>query len=1199
MPVECDFDKTVVRLKDSSLCSSLTEKDTTTSKEKIDLKSEFPCDQHLTNSNILSSKDFNALVEIRDIKDAIPISRIESDPPYHIGSHLLSRTNIDSNDGSIGIEKNKDKPNYKTVEENNKIFIDSAIDIKDGITQSNQINSLEKSQSSLDKNSLELFNDELIFKSFVDHCSISDHKETVSENSSVDGILSEKSKFRPFSRDFNLEIESERKFPTNVIAASSLEKVSDQDTLFMHLKSHNLTSTSNLMPTSMNSTFINNTYTFEPQKHSNFPTSSISYENDTVLNPLQVQKAIEQNFTGLIDSSDSSVLLDVKRPGNNSSSMAEKSESLSINLENFKTKSSFPINKWFYCDPQGQTQGPFSDQEMYDWYNEKYFSPELLVKRANDADFIKLGDLIQLCGGQCPFMFFNSPLIGSLSQSSFMSPMPHSISNGFQISASENEVRSFSSYDTKKDLSPVIQSTIKANNQQRIGSSSEPIMEQYINQMLLSQKHSDSPPNSNLFNSKIKTFSFDNSMMNPMVFLTNDERLDPSLSLNLSDASMSRKPAGNSEDVKMMAPNDDQLVGMIVQHQHPKPNMSRSEFDSALANRNTTPSAHPIVEDDRHLYLNDLLQLNNHDLSKNKIHSFNSLQREQYLDGFQLHHLDQVAQTSKDFYLNHHLSTTESKDVAAKEYAEKNYPENLPSTANRSSHFLNSHTNDISKRVFEEESQAINSHDDCQTNLNEFKQPSAINVNQVSHLNLNDSKESVDPNALMLLGKYVADQNNFQVSSSWVTEKFLHDALSVNDLEKLQKNNQLESEPIEINSINQFDSNENEQGQKFINVVRKAKVRQQSSKVNSEEILISKTPMKKSMKPQSSKISNETNAPIMKSATIQQMPQLPKKAVWGNPAIPSIDSKQPLSIAEIQKLQEETNEEERRQQEIQKMNALLHQQQQIQQKSMKWASQTWQEQRNSDVKTLDEIQAEEAEKQLSMSRQRLKQTFPQDSSEKDRNSITPLSVIVAKGNQAVSLFNSNNISKNSERAWDEDDSQINNQSGRSMNNASTNYKNALATVSKSKSHINVSLRDLLKTNPKVIRKTEDINLMTIQVESMDQFDKWCLDILRQNFELTIDAEIFINFLKAIASPDEINDYVSTYLGSNKTSRDFAKNFIAKRSYLRNKAKQNEPYEDMCGPAPALTPAVNSNSESGFVTVSSSNKKKRGKNKNQN
>lgn len=29
--------------------------------------------------------------------------------------------------------------------------------------------------------------------------------------------------------------------------------------------------------------------------------------------------------------------------------------------------------------------------------------------------------------------------------------------------------------------------------------------------------------------------------------------------------------------------------------------------------------------------------------------------------------------------------------------------------------------------------------------------------------------------------------------------------------------------------------------------------------------------------------------------------------------------------------------------------------------------------------------------------------------------------------------------------------------------------------------------------------------MTVQVESMEEFDKWCLDVLRQNFELTIDG----------------------------------------------------------------------------------------------
>ncbi|OTF70278.1 GYF domain-containing protein, partial [Euroglyphus maynei] len=59
--------------------------------------------------------------------------------------------------------------------------------------------------------------------------------------------------------------------------------------------------------------------------------------------------------------------------------------------------------KWFYCDPQGQTQGPFTSQEMFEWYNGGYFNPDLLVKRATDNKFTKLGELIQALGGRCPF----------------------------------------------------------------------------------------------------------------------------------------------------------------------------------------------------------------------------------------------------------------------------------------------------------------------------------------------------------------------------------------------------------------------------------------------------------------------------------------------------------------------------------------------------------------------------------------------------------------------------------------------------------------------------------------------------------------------------------------------------------------------------------------------------------------------------
>lgn len=52
------------------------------------------------------------------------------------------------------------------------------------------------------------------------------------------------------------------------------------------------------------------------------------------------------------------------------------------------------------------------------------------------------------------------------------------------------------------------------------------------------------------------------------------------------------------------------------------------------------------------------------------------------------------------------------------------------------------------------------------------------------------------------------------------------------------------------------------------------------------------------------------------------------------------------------------------------------------------------------------------------------------------------------------------------------------------------------------------------------------------------------------------VETFIELLKDIDSPNEITEYVNTYLGQSKLSRDFSKNFILKRSYLRNKGKNS-------------------------------------------
>ena len=54
--------------------------------------------------------------------------------------------------------------------------------------------------------------------------------------------------------------------------------------------------------------------------------------------------------------------------------------------------------RWIYRDPSGNTQGPWSGLEMHDWYKAGFFSPELQVKKLEDADYEPLAQLIRRIG---------------------------------------------------------------------------------------------------------------------------------------------------------------------------------------------------------------------------------------------------------------------------------------------------------------------------------------------------------------------------------------------------------------------------------------------------------------------------------------------------------------------------------------------------------------------------------------------------------------------------------------------------------------------------------------------------------------------------------------------------------------------------------------------------------------------------------
>jgi hypothetical protein len=60
---------------------------------------------------------------------------------------------------------------------------------------------------------------------------------------------------------------------------------------------------------------------------------------------------------------------------------------------------------WFYRDPQGNIQGPFTGADMHEWYKAGFFTAQLLVKRESDPQFIELGMLVQiLSNDEEPFL---------------------------------------------------------------------------------------------------------------------------------------------------------------------------------------------------------------------------------------------------------------------------------------------------------------------------------------------------------------------------------------------------------------------------------------------------------------------------------------------------------------------------------------------------------------------------------------------------------------------------------------------------------------------------------------------------------------------------------------------------------------------------------------------------------------------------
>lgn len=108
----------------------------------------------------------------------------------------------------------------------------------------------------------------------------------------------------------------------------------------------------------------------------------------------------------------------------------------------------------------------------------------------------------------------------------------------------------------------------------------------------------------------------------------------------------------------------------------------------------------------------------------------------------------------------------------------------------------------------------------------------------------------------------------------------------------------------------------------------------------------------------------------------------------------------------------------------------------------------------------------------------------------------------------------------------------------------------------------------------------------------DDFTRWCKGALNTlKVHASIDIPTFVTFLAEVESPYEVHDYIRSYLGDSKEVKEFAKQYLERRSKARNAQKERTVEDDILAPAPAINPTCTEFQEVKQTRNKKANKKK--------
>ncbi|XP_067006202.2 GRB10-interacting GYF protein 2 isoform X1 [Anabrus simplex] len=309
---------------------------------------------------------------------------------------------------------------------------------------------------------------------------------------------------------------------------------------------------------------------------------------------------------------------------------------------------------------------------------------------------------------------------------------------------------------------------------------------------------------------------------------------------------------------------------------------------------------------------------------------------------------------------------------------------------------------------------------------------------------------------------------------------------------------------------------------------------------------------------------------------LQEQQQRAKAAPWSQqPAIQATGG----SLIDIQRQEKEKKEREAREREQQQaLLQLQQQQQQRQQQDQAAVSESnnkniqlkWAEKKptpSTKVKSLSEIQAEEQEQ---LAKQQERERLERAQQQKDI-SLPPTASIWGTASQSLN-WSSGTTGTNSTPAWGGAGSG----NGTYWEEVAPPVQKPIAKNSTKSKGPTPAVAPSGKSGSKTRSKKEEavvLKLFEQNTQRGDEFYQWCsraLDVL----QAPVDIPTFVGFLRDIESPYDVKDYVRMYLGDGKDSQDFARQFLERRSKWRIAQRAVQQDDDMCVPAPAVNPLNN-------------------------